>query len=81
MLSRRHFIVSTAALGAVHALPAGAEQVFDSTVKEPSGKKGFSLNKTRAFIDQGTDCLEIITNFSRGIPRVGKVCWTAFRMA
>ncbi len=40
-------------------------QVFDSTVKEPGGKKGFSLNKTRAFIDQGTDALHTMVDFCR----------------
>lgn len=34
-------------------------EVFDCTVK------GFSKNKTRDFIEQGTDALEIVTNFCR----------------
>jgi hypothetical protein len=52
-------------------------QVFDATVKEPGGKKGFSLNKTRAFIDQGTDCLKIITDFCR---KKGVEIFWSFRM-
>ncbi|HOZ45654.1 MAG TPA: family 10 glycosylhydrolase [Candidatus Hydrogenedentes bacterium] len=41
--------------------------VFDSTAEEP-GKgpgSGFSKNKTRAFIDQGSDCLQIMVDWCR----------------
>ena len=47
-----------------HNTKAGV--VFDSTEEEP-GKgpgSGFSKNKTRAFIEQGTDPLEIIVDWS-----------------
>jgi hypothetical protein len=40
-------------------------EIFTCTEPEPGGKKGFSLNKTQAFIDKGTDPLEIIVNFCR----------------
>ncbi len=41
-------------------------EVFDCTAKEPkTGKKGFSWNKTRDFIEQGTDCLEIVVDFCK----------------
>jgi len=49
-----------------HNTKAGV--VFDSTAEEP-GKgpgSGFSKNKTRTFIDQGTDPLEIMVDFCRG---------------
>ncbi|MEA3364790.1 MAG: hypothetical protein U9Q79_04035, partial [Candidatus Hydrogenedentes bacterium] len=40
-------------------------EIFTCTEPEPGGKKGFSLNKTRDFIEQGTDPLEIMVDFCR----------------
>jgi len=40
-------------------------QIFTCTEPEPGGKKGFSLNKTQDFIEQGTDPLEIIVDFCK----------------
>ncbi|MBN2307978.1 MAG: family 10 glycosylhydrolase [Candidatus Hydrogenedentes bacterium] len=40
-------------------------EVFTCTAEEPGGKRGFSKNKTQAFLDQGTDPLEIVVDFCR----------------
>jgi len=40
-------------------------EIFACTEPEPGGKKGFSQNQTKAFIDQGMDPLMIIVDFCR----------------
>lgn len=40
-------------------------EIFDCTEPEPGGGTGFSRNKTREFIEQGTDPLEIMVDFCR----------------
>ena len=40
-------------------------EIFTSTEPAPDGEKGFSWNQTRAFLEQGTDPLEIMVNFCR----------------
>lgn len=42
-----------------------AGEIFDCTEPAPDGGKGFSWNKTREFIEQGTDPLEIMVDFCR----------------
>ena len=40
-------------------------ELFTCKAKDPSGKPGFSVNKTQEFADLGTDALEIISDFCR----------------
>ena len=40
-------------------------ELFTCTESEPGGETGFSQNQTKAFLEQGTDPLEIMVNFCR----------------